>query len=42
MSSSITEEMLNVTEINKLVEQGVLFRDAYNQIKSKLNNEARD
>ncbi len=40
LRASITEEMLSVTEINKLVEQGVPFRDAYNQIKSKLNNQA--
>ncbi len=39
LRNSITDEMLSVTEINKLVEQGVPFRDAYNQIKSQLKNQ---
>ena len=34
---SITTEMLSVSEINKLVEQGMPFRDAYNQVKLELH-----
>jgi len=37
LSAVITPEMLSVTAINKLVEQGVPFRDAYNQVKLELH-----
>ncbi len=37
LKASITSEMLSVSEINKLVEQGMPFRDAYNQIKLELH-----
>lgn len=37
LADSITPEMLSVTEINKLVEQGVPFRDAYKQVKTELH-----
>ncbi len=37
LAASITPEMLSVSRINKLVEQGVPFRDAYNQVKLELH-----
>lgn len=37
LSDAITPEMLSVTEINKLVEQGVPFRDAYKRVKLELH-----
>ncbi|HZL08234.1 MAG TPA: lyase family protein, partial [Candidatus Dormibacteraeota bacterium] len=37
LKDAITPEMLSVTAINKLVEQGVPFRDAYNQVKLELH-----
>ena len=36
LTESITPEMLSVVEINKLVEQGVPFRDAYTKVKNEL------
>jgi argininosuccinate lyase len=37
LAAAITPEMHSVTEINKLVEQGTPFRDAYKQVKDELN-----
>jgi argininosuccinate lyase len=37
LSAAITPEMHSVAEINKLVEQGIPFRDAYQQVKNKLD-----
>lgn len=37
LAASITPEMMSVVEINKLVEQGMPFRDAYNQVKLELH-----
>lgn len=37
LAASITPEMHSVTAINKLVEQGMPFRDAYNQVKLELH-----
>ncbi len=37
LTASITPEMLSVSKINKLVEQGMPFRDAYNQVKLELH-----
>lgn len=37
LGSAITDEMRSVDDINKLVEQGIPFRDAYAQVKQKLN-----
>jgi argininosuccinate lyase len=36
LSSAMTDELNSVAKINKLVEQGVTFRDAYQEIKQKL------
>jgi argininosuccinate lyase len=36
LHSSINDEMHSVAEINKLVEQGIPFRDAYMQVKDRL------
>lgn len=36
LKAAITPEMLSVVEINKLVDQGIPFRDAYQQVKAKL------
>jgi argininosuccinate lyase len=37
LAAAITPEMHSVAEINKLVGQGMPFRDAYQQVKDKLN-----
>jgi argininosuccinate lyase len=37
LAKSVTPEMQSVAEINKLVGQGIPFRDAYVQIKNSLN-----
>lgn len=37
LAASITPEMLSVSKINQLVEQGMPFRDAYNQVKLELH-----
>jgi argininosuccinate lyase len=37
LQAAITDEMHSVAEINELVGQGVPFRDAYKQVKDKLN-----
>ncbi len=37
LKSAITQEMLSVTEIDKLVSNGIPFRDAYNQVKLELH-----
>lgn len=36
LDAAMTDELYTVAAINKLVEQGVPFRDAYTQIKSQL------
>lgn len=37
LESAMTEELLTVAEIDKLVQQGTPFRDAYKQVKDSLN-----
>jgi argininosuccinate lyase len=37
LEASITDDMHSVAEINRLVEQGMPFRDAYQQVKRKLS-----
>ncbi len=37
LEAAITPEMLSVTAINELVEQGMPFRDAYNRVKLELH-----
>lgn len=37
LNESMTPEMMSVSEVNNLVKQGVPFRDAYVQVKKKLN-----
>lgn len=36
LQSAMTEELLTVAEIDKLVQQGIPFRDAYTQVKESL------
>lgn len=36
LQSAMTEELLTVAEIDKLVQQGIPFRDAYKQVKDSL------
>lgn len=40
LAAAITPEMHSVSEINKLVEQGMPFRDAYHQIKKNMQGKA--
>ena len=37
LRAAMTDELYTVAEINKLVEQGIPFRDAYRQVKQRLN-----
>lgn len=37
LTAAITPDMHSVSEINKLVEQGMPFRDAYHEVKKKLS-----
>ena len=41
LAAAITPEMLSVTAINELVEQGVPFRDAYQQVKAELHKRGK-
>lgn len=37
LSEAMSDELMSVAEINKLVEKGVPFRDAYMEVKQRLN-----